>query len=370
MAQGQQEDTMTNTIVGVFDAVQEAESAAEDLIHHGFDRGDVRVVKPEAAKTGGSMDLLVDAGLPADDAREYADELRSGGALVAVKTEDTETPRALDILKAHGLADVSTTGTQATESSGTVEAGRNIPVVEEQIQVGKMRVRQGGVRIHTRVVEKPVEAEVRLRQEKVTAETIPTDRPATEADLNAFKEGTVEIRESGEEPVIRKEARVVGEVRVGKETEERTETIRDTARKTEVDVERIGEAPASGSVTGSGSGSASASAIDQGRTTYDTAIDQTRGTAAAAGPRTFDSMESDFRQNFQSAGYGDRYRIEQFRPAYRYGYDLAQSRNLMGSDWTTIEPDARRRWEELNPGTWDRFKAAVKYAFDKLRGLA
>jgi len=359
MAQGQQEDAMTNTIVGVFDAVQEAERAAEDLIHHGFDRGDVRVVRPEAAKTGSSIDVLSDIGLPAEDAREYTDELRSGGALVAVKTEEPQTPRALDILKAHGLADVSTVGGTDRGTSAAIGSGQSIPVVEEQLQVGKMRVRQGGVRIHTRVVEKPVEAEVRLRQEKVTAETVPVDRPATEADLNAFKEGTVEIQETTEEPVISKQARVVGEVHVGKEAEERIETVRDTARRTEVDVERIGEAPASGAVA------------EQGRTTYDTAIDQTRGTgAAAAGPRTFEAMESDFRQNFQSAGYGDRYRIEQFRPAYRYGYDLAVSRNLMSSDWNAIEPDARRRWEELNPGTWDRFKAAVRYAFDKLRGYA
>jgi len=352
---------MSSTIVGVFDEVQEAERAAEDLIHHGFDRGDVRVVKPDAVRSGGSIDVLSDIGLPADDAREYADELRSGGALVAVKTEEPQTPRALDILRAHGLADVSTVaGTAETAASTTTadaaETGRNIPVVEEQIQVGKMRVRHGGVRIHTRVVEKPVEAEVRLRQEKVTAETIPVDRPATEADLNAFREGTVEIRETAEEPVVSKQARVVGEVRVGKEVEERTESVRDTARKTEVDVERIGETSA---------------AATGGMTRESGSTSEAMGaTSTTAAPRTFEQMEDDFRQNFQSSGYADRYRIEQFRPAYRYGYDLASSRNLADSDWTTVESDARRRWEELNPGTWDRFKAAVRYAFDKIRGRA
>ncbi|WP_327220299.1 DUF2382 domain-containing protein [Caballeronia catudaia] len=58
---------------------------------------------------------------------------------------------------------------------------------------------------------------------------------ATAADL---KEGSVEIRETAEEPVIAKTARVVEEVLVGKEASTRTETVNDTVRGTEVDVQR------------------------------------------------------------------------------------------------------------------------------------
>ena len=66
------------------------------------------------------------------------------------------------------------------------------------------------------------------------------NRPATEADFAAFKEGTVEMIETAEVPVVAKEARVVEEVSLGKEATERSETIRDTVRKTEVDVEQLG----------------------------------------------------------------------------------------------------------------------------------
>ena len=69
----------------------------------------------------------------------------------------------------------------------------------------------------------------------------PVDRPATEADLAAFKEGTIEVRESAEEAVVAKKARVVEEVRVGKEVNDRSETITDTVRRTEVDVDKVGE---------------------------------------------------------------------------------------------------------------------------------
>jgi uncharacterized protein (TIGR02271 family) len=84
-----------------------------------------------------------------------------------------------------------------------------------------------------------VEASIRLREEHVTIERHPVDRPATEADFNAFKEGDIEITESAERAVVGKEARVVEEVTLGKEVTEREETIHDTVRKTEVDVERL-----------------------------------------------------------------------------------------------------------------------------------
>lgn len=54
-----------------------------------------------------------------------------------------------------------------------------------------------------------------------------------------FREGTIELTEHAEIPVVNKEARVVEEIKVNKETSERNETIRDKIRRTEVDIERI-----------------------------------------------------------------------------------------------------------------------------------
>jgi stress response protein YsnF len=112
----------------------------------------------------------------------------------------------------------------------------SIPIVEEEVNVGKREVRRGGVRLHSRIIERPVEETLRLREEKVRVERNPVSREASEAD---FHEETIEVDEYGEEPIVSKRARVVEEVNVGKEVHERQETVREKARKTEVDIENV-----------------------------------------------------------------------------------------------------------------------------------
>ena len=80
---------------------------------------------------------------------------------------------------------------------------------------------------------------MRLREEHVRVERTPVDRLATDADLQAFQEREIEITEHAEVPVVNKEARVVEEVNLNTDVEERDETVRETVRKTQVDVENI-----------------------------------------------------------------------------------------------------------------------------------
>ena len=128
-------------------------------------------------------------------------------------------------------------GAAARDAWSRLDEKARIPVVEEELKVGKREVERGGVRVETRVEERPVEEQVNLREERVRVERRPVDRPASEADFNEAQHGrSFEVREKSEEAVIGKEARVVEEVVVGKEAQERTETVRDTVRKTEVDV--------------------------------------------------------------------------------------------------------------------------------------
>jgi hypothetical protein len=56
-----------------------------------------------------------------------------------------------------------------------------------------------------------------------------------------MKEGFVEVRETAEEPVIAKTARVIEEVVVGKEPTTRIETVNDTVRGKNVEAERVAE---------------------------------------------------------------------------------------------------------------------------------
>ena len=120
-------------------------------------------------------------------------------------------------------------------AAGTTAGGKDyIPVVEERLTVGKREVNRGRVRVRSYVVETPVQEQVSLRQEHVDIERRAVDRPASDAD---FAERTIEAREYVEAPVVHKDARVVEEVDLSKNVESHTETVRDTVRKTEVEIE-------------------------------------------------------------------------------------------------------------------------------------
>jgi uncharacterized protein (TIGR02271 family) len=111
----------------------------------------------------------------------------------------------------------------------------SVPVVEESLQVGKREIEKGGIRLRSKIVEEEVNEDVNLREEKVQVERRPVNRPANEGDL---REDSIEMIERSEEPVVSKTARVVEEVSLNKEVQERTEKVSDTVRKTEVDIER------------------------------------------------------------------------------------------------------------------------------------
>jgi uncharacterized protein (TIGR02271 family) len=129
--------------------------------------------------------------------------------------------------------------TQTTQNRTANQGDMAIPIIEENLQVGKRAVEQGGVRVRSRIVEKPVEENVRLREEHVYVNRRPVDRAVSDADLNNFNEGDIELTERSEEAVVSKQARVVEEVSVGKTVEERDQVITDTVRRTDVDVEEI-----------------------------------------------------------------------------------------------------------------------------------
>ena len=111
-----------------------------------------------------------------------------------------------------------------------------IPLSGEELQVGKRTVDRGTTRIRRYVVEKPVEQNVSLQSERVTVERRQPTGTTTAPGTGAFEERVVEVRETAEEPVVSKTAHVAEEVVVGREATERTETVRDTVRREEVEI--------------------------------------------------------------------------------------------------------------------------------------
>ncbi|MFJ1466125.1 DUF2382 domain-containing protein [Massilia orientalis] len=201
-----------------------------------------------------------------------------------------------------------------------------IPVVQEEVRVGKRQVERGGVRVFSRLVETPVNETVSLREEHVSVERRPVDQPLDPADVAALKDQTIELRETAEEAIVQKSARVVEEVVVGKEVSQRQQNIKDTVRHTEVEVQPLqGSAPDDD--------------------TY---------------------YRNDWQTNYASLGgtYDD------YAPAYRYGNEMRRDARYQGRNWDDVESDLRSDWDTRYGGsgssTWERMKAAVRSGWNRM----
>src|SRR5512143_2522134 len=287
-----QEKTMSQVIIALYEDYKTAEAVAKQLVRDKqLKTQDVSLLTYEsntstdesresdsgdntflAQKLGSRRDLgtvhdtLVSLGVNDSDAGAFAEGLRRGHTLLAVQADEAAGADIHQILARHqpiniterteqwrkaGWAGFQPHAKQYTAEQIAAERQRYaapaattgeqvLPVMEEQLIVGKREVQQGGIRAYTRVVEKPVEETVNLRQEHVEVERRPVDRPVKPSELDTVKEGTIEMTERTEKPVVTKQARVIEEVVLHKEVEQRAETIRDTVRHTEVQVEDLG----------------------------------------------------------------------------------------------------------------------------------
>ncbi len=276
---------MATTLVGIFDDYAHAQKAVQALSKAGVKQGDVSIARNEPAGKGyttygGAKSNDYDTGElignsisgffgnlfgrdedPAvrEESDLYAESVRRGSTAVTVRVEDNMTEKAAAVLNDNGAVDVDRRAAQyrkagykgydpkappynaeqtKTEMKTFAEQGEvSLPIIEEQLKVGKRVVQRGGVRVHTQITERPVEETVTLREEKVHVERHKVDRPVDAA--TAFQEGTIEVTTQAEVPVVGKTSRVVEEVVVGKNVTERDEIVRDTVKHTDVEVNEI-----------------------------------------------------------------------------------------------------------------------------------
>lgn len=241
------------------------------------------------ATAGGLISGLTRLGIPENEAHTYAEGVRRGGTLISVNVPDEHASQVVATMKQHGAIEIDKRSAQwreegwtgfdakttsaafdayqkgamkmdtASDAEVTAEHARvpeqqarinqgeiAVPIVEEQLEVGKREVERGGVRVQTRVTETPVEENVQLRDEHVHVERRPADYTFHGTESEAFQESIVEIKEAYEELIVRKKARVVEEIVVGKDVEQHTETVHETLRRTDVDIEPLGPERARG----------------------------------------------------------------------------------------------------------------------------
>ncbi|GLC62002.1 hypothetical protein PLESTB_001828800 [Pleodorina starrii] len=201
-----------------------------------------------------------------EDRYTYAEGLSRGGVLVTVTgLTAAHYDQVLDILDDEGTVDLAereeswrsegwggyevsphatearTVGSSVSDDGSYADTSaqaddESIPIVEERLRVGKRDTSHGRVRVRAYTVEEPVSETVNLREDRVELERRPVDRAVTDADT-AFRDRTVEAEEYVEEAVVSKEARVVEEVSLRKTSDTRQETVTDSVRHTEVEID-------------------------------------------------------------------------------------------------------------------------------------
>ena len=219
---------MSATVIGTIESAKVAQQAIDALLKAGFKDQDVEILQGDEDEI---VAVIVERGFDEDDARGYAKAVGRGKTILAARAVGAKAEKAAAIIERYETA----------EEGSELEAEETVSEIEENLSVGKNKVASGGVRVTTHVSERPVEETVTLRKEAVEVERRPADRKLkTEEAEAAFEEKTVEMLGTTEEAEVSKEARVVGEVSLGKRVEERKETVKDTVRRTEVEVEKIG----------------------------------------------------------------------------------------------------------------------------------
>lgn len=293
------------------------------------------------AAAGGITGALVNHGVDEEYAGYYAEGVRRGGSMVMLTVNDDRLSDVERLMNNHDPVDIEErveawkkTGFDSYSAEAepyTVEEihaereSMNIPIVQEELVVGKREVDKGGVRVRSYVRETPVQESVSLHEERVEVKRTPVDRKVDNADA-AFKEQSVEMRETAEEVVVGKTARVVEEVTVEKTASDHTETVSDTVRRTEVEVEEI-----------------------------DTTVTSS----------SFDSDVTVFREHYNTNFVNSGRSFDYYSPAYRFGGRISREDNFKGMGWDKVEADAQRRWEERNPGTWNDYRDAVRYSYEQ-----
>lgn len=311
---------MTKTIVGLFDSMDQAYKAVQELRDLGLSNSDISLVAQDA--TGDYGRMLSKSGV--DVRNKEGDATATGAGIGAVLGGLTGLLVGLGALAIPGIGPVLAAGPLGTALGGLIGAGVgavgggvaggllgalvDMGVPEEQAQYYAEGVRRGGALVTVSV-------------------------PDNMADR----------------------VRAVFDRNQAVDVEQRAATWRQSGWK--------GYDPTSQPYT--------AEQVARERQTY---ASTTSGMGArpdmAAGMRTlaYSDYEPGYRGHYQTNFAGSGYQYEHYQPAYQYGLSLRNDDRYRGYDWNRLEPEARRTWEQRYPGsTWDQVKGAVRYAWENVK---
>lgn len=258
-------------IVTLFDTADHAEAARRNLEAAGFPGSEISIVGNKALtgsgpalKEPGMWHRLFGREIEQHEAAVYGRTVETGGVVLTLRAPESDVSRAMGILDAHKVVDVKEraiahglisekTAAAATAPLRTAAAGAGafreaiaspmsrdqvLRLAEEQLEVGKRLVERGTTRIRRFVTEKPVEAQVALHEEHANVIRRAVSDPKFLTDID-WTDRTIEVTETDEEAVVSKSAHVAEEVVLSKEGSDRVQTVKDTVRRQQVEVERM-----------------------------------------------------------------------------------------------------------------------------------
>jgi uncharacterized protein (TIGR02271 family) len=239
-------------IVAFYDGPEKARQATRALEGAGFASSDIGLLHRESLsdkdiRDGNVWQRLLGRTVSDQEGTVYRRAVESGGVVLTLRTPDTEVNRAMNILNGHGARDLfdrtSSAVTPAASPAGTARSDLGEEVfrlAEEQIDVGKRQVTTGKSRIRRFVTEKPVEQQITLHEEHCEVARRAVTDPKLAQDID-WKDQILEVTETSEQPVVNKTARIAEEVVIRRRGSDHVETIRDTVRRQQIEVERVSD---------------------------------------------------------------------------------------------------------------------------------
>lgn len=255
---------MSNTITAIFRTADVARQVETKITEIGVPQRNIHTIS--GTDRTAEVDTLH---LPEDEASTYRRAIMQGHYVVSADVDENMTQDVADIMRypedgvdidayeadyrsspdygavtdedyrSNTSYNEGTHEPYASDRSSASDTDTTIELAEERLVVGKRVTEHGGsAHVRTYVHEVPVEERIRLREERLSVERHPTDRvvTGTEAD-NLFQDRDIDVTTRSEEAVVNKEAVVTEEVVIGKEVTEREEVIKETLRKTDVDID-------------------------------------------------------------------------------------------------------------------------------------
>ncbi|MBV9170535.1 MAG: YsnF/AvaK domain-containing protein [Chloroflexi bacterium] len=296
------------------------------------------------AGVGAVAGALVGMGVPQEHAEYYEGEVRQGRSLVTVRAPQRY-DEAQRIMRQQGAYDIETrdqprtagrveggreagTATRTADTSRPASGQQRLELREEQLQAQKQQVETGEVTLGKEIVSEERTLNVPVTREEVYVERRAVDREPADRPIESEAGRTIEIPVREERAEVEKRPVVYEEVGVDKKQVTDTQQVSATVRREEARIEQEGNA----------------------------------GVAGAG----WSTVESRYRQRWQSragTGSGDWQSVE---PSYRYAYEMRNRPEYRGQQWSAIEPRLRSDWERTHPETpWDRARGTVQDAWEE-----